>query len=1312
MLGNKVGPYEIREEIGGGGMSTVYRAYQPSMDRDVALKVIGKVISGGGDAVQRFQREARLIARLEHPHILPVYDFDGGHDPPYIVMRYLDGGTLREVIEQGSLPLAEISHLVRQVGSALDYAHRQGIVHRDVKPSNIMVDRDGNAFVTDFGIARMMGGGADAQITATGAVIGTPSYMSPEQALGEADTDHRTDVYALGVILFEILTGQLPYISDTLVGTLVMHVQEPIPSAVERNPDLPPQVDEVLARVLVKDRKERYATAADFVEAAIVALGGTISGSPVRLRQAAKDSVVLRRTRLTTGGLESAAPSEQNKVITALYANAAEYAEIVEEISGGRAARRVVQALWDAATQIVQAHHGLVLEQSGRELLALWGANTARESDAEQAIRAALAIQAALCELGVDVLAEQVHGEPLPLNIGLHTGLTLLSLNAGGDVQAASGATISLTNRLMQYAEGSILISHDTYNQVRGVFQVESDTPLRVRRRGAARREPLQVYRVLAAKARPFRKRVRGVEGVETNMVGRDAELKQLQNALLDAIEEQETQVVTIVGEAGMGKSRLLYEFSNWAELRPERFWLLRGRATPEVTNRPYALIRELISFRYEILDNDSPDVVRRKLETGIREQIGPDDEMAHLIGRLVGFHFSTSPYIEGLLTDPEQLTERAKRLFIRWAVKLCAVRDAVVIELEDIHYADAPSLDLLVRLASEHDELPLLIVCVARPVLYERRSAWGSGQRFYTRIDLRPLDKRASRRLVREILQKVDETPKALRDLLVERAEGNPYYMEELVKMLIDDHVIIKEGDERWRVEAGRLTHLSVPPTLVGLMQERLDSLLYPEKLTLQRAAVVGRVFYDSALVALDAADETHLDDLPGILHRLAEHEFIHARETTAFAGSTEYLLAGDMLCDLLVSMLLRHQGQVYNVAAARWLILISGERVDEYNGLIADYYERGGEAEKAAHYLQRAGEKSLRISAFGEARTLFERALGLSPPDAPGWLPLRLRLGEADCRLGEYPAAREQLTAALEVARGRDVKGHTADALYWLSRVAADEGDYAQAQACLEESLPLARDSADAATLARVLYGLGGLNWRLGNFDEAHADCEEGLVLARQIDNVTQELRALNRLGAIAWGQGNMDEAQRLFEETQARALQVGNREWGAAALNNLGEIARMRDDVAGAQAYYQQALPIVREIGQQRLLVLLLTNLAGTYIRLGDWVTARPHLHEGLTLARRIGTTPEVLGAVGVAGWLLSAQGNVERGLALLGLTLHHPASHSENKSDVHSALVQLGLDPADPGVVSDLEAGKALDLEAVAAELLVELDKANA
>ncbi|MCA9910546.1 MAG: serine/threonine protein kinase, partial [Anaerolineae bacterium] len=209
LVGTRLGPYEIIEEIGKGGMATVYRAYQPSIGRFVALKIIHRAIASDSKALERFQREARLIARLEHPHLLPVYDYNGEHDPPYIVMRYLEGGTLKDALEAGAIPLTDTVHILRQVSAALDYAHRQGVIHREIKPSNVLIDTEGNAFLMDFGIARLVE--SESGITQTGFAVGTPTYMSPEQGMGLHNVDGRSDIYALGIVLFQMLVGRAPF---------------------------------------------------------------------------------------------------------------------------------------------------------------------------------------------------------------------------------------------------------------------------------------------------------------------------------------------------------------------------------------------------------------------------------------------------------------------------------------------------------------------------------------------------------------------------------------------------------------------------------------------------------------------------------------------------------------------------------------------------------------------------------------------------------------------------------------------------------------------------------------------------------------------------------------------------------------------------------------------------------------------------------------------------------------------------------------------------------------------------------------------
>src|SRR5258707_12399045 len=269
MIGSKFGPYELIEEIGRGGMATVYRAYQPNVDRYVAVKVIHRSVSMDSKSLDRFTREARLIARLEHPHILPVYDYDGQPPPSYIVMRYLPSGTLKDILQREQLPYSEVIYLMGQVASALDYAHRQGVVHRDIKPSNIMVDADGNAFLTDFGIARLVEGAEG--LTASGMAIGTPGYMAPEQGLGTA-IDGPADIYALGVMIYEMLVGRVPYSAETPMAVILKNNNDPVPEPSFSNPNLPPRVDKRIQRAMAKKPEDRYSTANELARALTLSL--------------------------------------------------------------------------------------------------------------------------------------------------------------------------------------------------------------------------------------------------------------------------------------------------------------------------------------------------------------------------------------------------------------------------------------------------------------------------------------------------------------------------------------------------------------------------------------------------------------------------------------------------------------------------------------------------------------------------------------------------------------------------------------------------------------------------------------------------------------------------------------------------------------------------------------------------------------------------------------------------------------------------------------------------------------------------------
>lgn len=253
--------YIVYSELDRGGMAIVYSAHDPNFDRNVAIKVLPREFLHDRTFRARFQREAQAVAILEHDAIVPVYDFGEEDGQMYLVMRYMVGGSLVDRIAQGAMPLAEVAHIVERLAPALDRAHSMGIIHRDLKPANILFDEDGEAYITDFGIARLTA--ATVELTASNVIVGTPAYMSPEQARDSSDIDGRSDVYSLGVIVFQMLTGKLPYHSKSSVGYITAHVTEPVPNILDFNPSLPPACRRIIERVMAKDPDERYRLAVD-----------------------------------------------------------------------------------------------------------------------------------------------------------------------------------------------------------------------------------------------------------------------------------------------------------------------------------------------------------------------------------------------------------------------------------------------------------------------------------------------------------------------------------------------------------------------------------------------------------------------------------------------------------------------------------------------------------------------------------------------------------------------------------------------------------------------------------------------------------------------------------------------------------------------------------------------------------------------------------------------------------------------------------------------------------------------------------------
>ncbi len=955
--------------------------------------------------------------------------------------------------------------------------------------------------------------------------------------------------------------------------------------------------------------------------------------------------------------------SQQRKILTVLFADLPSLGNLGDRMDE-EDAQGLMSVLWNRLDKVILEHGGRIDKHMGNGIMALWGADSVAEDDPEQAVRAALALQHTVR----DSLQEfpEILGE-MALRAGLNTGTAIVGLVGTTSEFTAMGDTVNLAARLNQAAQpGQLLISSDTFRRVRGIFDVTPQPPLMVK----GKAEAILAYSVERAKPRAFYYLSRGVEGVETHLVGRQVELQRMQAYYHRLFAEPRAQTLIVVGDTGLGKSRLLQEFLAWTDLRDEDYWLFQGGSSPSMTGSPYAFLRDLFAFRFEIQDNDALVEVHRKMEAGFTRFMPEDrepQEKAHIVGQMIGFDFSASPYLRGLLDDPRQLRNLGLSYLVRFFQSAARIHPVILL-LDDVHWADDGSLDVLRHLLlTIPRQTPLIAMMMARPSFFERLPDWDANLPAHERIDLKPLSRDESREMVQQILRHVTILPSALRELIVGGAEGNPFYLEELVKMLIDGRVILP-GEVEWTVNMDRLDTVSIPPTLAGVLQARLDALESSERASLQRASVVGRVFWDRAVQALSPEKEAERERLNGSLQVLRKKELIYVNPDSTFSGTQEYSFKHALLRDVTYETLLKRQRVEYHARAAEWLNSVSGERRSEYLPVIAEHYEKAGMHDHAARALVEAGEQVLGVSGFNDAFRFFRQALAYLPKNQLRDITyIQLKIGEIFLRSGELTDALKYSENAMHSSKDLTGSSLQAMSMYQVGQVYAEMGDYAQADKLFSQALPMARSLGPGGEdiLARVLFGLGNLYWRLGKLQEAHAYCQESYELAKKVGENNTMLLALNRLGVLSGSLGDPATEEALYKQVHSLAVSLGNRERAGVALNNLGALADEKGELETAQQYYLQAIHLAREIGVQQSLALYLINLAHSEIRLGQLDSGQEHLREGMALAHHVGAAPWTLTAILFYARLKAARGEYTPALQILDMAASHPAYSADHQ-----------------------------------------------
>jgi len=749
--------------------------------------------------------------------------------------------------------------------------------------------------------------------------------------------------------------------------------------------------------------------------------------------------------------------------------------------------------IMDSAMQSFSArvghHGGRVLQYVGDGLLAAFGVEAAREDDAERAVRAGLDLVAEAKQQAD--LVQRAHGQSgFNIRVGVHTGHVMLG--GGVDEQGTiRGFAVNIAARLEQAAPpGSLRISQDTWRHVRGMFDVEVQPPLQVK----GQDEPVQTYLVLRAKPRSFRVPMRGIEDIETPLVGRDAELALLV-ATFEATERlRSLHAITVLAEAGLGKSRLINELQHSLEVHSKTSWLLLGRSQPSSMLQPFGLLREVLAWRLQISDSDSAEVARQRLVEGLAPLFAEHGELqAELLGQLIGMDFSASPRLQGVLNEPRLLRDRAFAAFASFVQRLAASDGSpVVMLLDDLQWADDASLDWLQHLL-KCTHLPIALVLGARPELLERRPNWGEGITQHRTTTLTQLDARQRKALAAALLQRLPAVPAVLHTLIETQAEGNPFYAEELVKMLIDDGVIAVEGAD-WRVLPDKLQGARIPGTLTGVLQARLDALAEPERRALQLASVVGPIFWDDALRTLDPAS---VPNLPALQRKA----MVHVRADSTFEGTREESFQHHLLHQVTYDTVLRAERRDAHARTAAWLAERTGDREAEYLAVTAEHYDLAGDKARAIDWFWRASEAATNRFASGTALTYMQRLLAMPELTDPA---LRFKVIHSMALvyglLGQGEQQHQALRDALALADQLDDDALRASAVINQSLLADRGGDRIRARELAERAAALADGSNVASQMALAHGQLAWLACERGELAAAREQVEIGLRAAHR--------------------------------------------------------------------------------------------------------------------------------------------------------------------------------------------------------------------